>query len=239
MLVSTIIDNVQNTLADDGVYRPDDFILQAINHGYGLVALFSMFDERRSTLSVSGSRNMVGLPDGMLVPLYVGNTTSGNRVSPVRLNEFEFYSVEWEGITDGVDVDYYTVLNLIHPSEAELWCVPMPSTGTTDLSIVGAYVPDDLLSTEQPRLTESFQDLLYLYGVFAGFVSEPGRTKDAAREYKKFVSRMNEFVGSLKSRFPSGYLFSPQPMEFVYEDVTRQQQKSSVGNSQERADEGQ
>jgi hypothetical protein len=237
MLVSALVDNIQYTLADKGVYRTDTFVLSTINHGQKLVAVLSMFDERRSSISISGSRNMVSLPATMLVPIFIANTTSGNRVNPVRLNEMEFYSSEWEGVVEGADVEYYTVLNPHHDAEIELWCVPIPTTGTVDLSIVGAYVPADLTATSTPRLPEAYQDLLYLYGCFAGFVSEPGRTQDAGREYGKFVARLNGFVASLRSRFPSGYLFRPQPIEFNYEAVTRQQQKESQPK-QEQANEG-
>jgi len=225
MLVSTLVGNIQNTLADKGVYRPDSFILTSINEGYRMVAVLSMFDERRGSVTVTGSRNMVGLPTGMLVPLYVGNQSTGRRVHPVRLNELELYSGEWEGKVDGSEVEYYSLLNPHHPAEVELWCVPVPTGGSVELDVVGVHVPDELGSGDRPRLDEAFQDLLYLYGVFSGFVSEPHRAEDAGREYGKFVGRLNSLIAEVKSRFPSGYLFLPQQVEFSYAGVTRQQQK--------------
>jgi len=106
MLVSTLIDNIQNSLADKGVYRPDSFVLDCLNDGYKLVGVLSFFDERRGSVSVAGSRNMLTLPTDMLAPLYVGSSTTGKRVNPVRLNEIEFYSGQWEGVVEGADVEY-------------------------------------------------------------------------------------------------------------------------------------
>jgi len=174
---------------------------------------------------------MTGLPKvssaEMIAPLYVANTVTGNRASPVSLEEFELYASGWETVVDGADVDYYTVLSPYHNAETELWCVPAPTTGTTNLTIVGACVPVDLATTDTPRLSEGYQDILYRYGVFAGFASEPGRAAEAADAYKMFVERVNNLISEGKARFPSEQGFKPRPVEFKYIDVKRHQQKDS------------
>ena len=229
MLVSQIIDNVQNELADKAVYRTDAFVLEAVNSAHKLTAVLALFDERRTTMSVAGTRNMAGLPkvssSEMIAPEYVANTTTGNRVNPVSLREFELYASEWESKVDGADVDYYTVLAPYHNAETELWCIPAPTTGTTDLTLVGACVPVDLTATDTPRLPEGFQDLLFYYALFAGYASEPGRAQDATIAYQVYVRRTNELVAEIKSRFPSDQGFKPRPVEFRYDLITRQEQK--------------
>lgn len=232
MLVSEMIDNVQKLLADKGVYRTDTFVLDMINDGYKLVSTLTLFDERRSSISVSGTRNMVALPVSgdaqMIAPLYVANGSTGNRVQPVRLEDMEMHTQEWEGQVDGADVEYYSMTSPYCNAKAELWCVPISTSGSVSLTVVGAYVPADLGTTDTPRMAEEYQDVLVWYGVFAGFVSEPGRTEDAVGAYEMFVQRVNFMVGSLKSRFPSWQGYRPRPVEFKYMDVIRRQQKTDI-----------
>ncbi|MCP4570272.1 MAG: hypothetical protein GY841_22050, partial [FCB group bacterium] len=88
--MSTVITNIKNTLQTSGVYRGSAFILKGINEALGLTSYLTLYDERKSSLSITGSRNVTGLPsdsDGaeMIVPIYVSNGVSGNRVNPVRL----------------------------------------------------------------------------------------------------------------------------------------------------------
>ena len=238
MLVSQIIDNIQSTLADKTVYRTDAFVLETVNNGHKLTSALALFDERRTTVTISGTRNMTGLPlvssSEMIAPVYVANTTTGNRVNPVRLNEFELYSSEWESVVDGADMDYYTVLSPYHNAETELWCVPIATTGTTNLTLIGACVPVDLGATDTPRLPEGFQDILFHYGVFAGFTSEPHRTQEATEAYQMYVRRVNDLISSIKSRFPSDQGFKPRPVEFKYDEITRQEQKAPEQTQDER-----
>lgn len=240
MLVSQIVSNIQTTLEDAGVYVTDTVALATINDGYKLLSVLTWFDERRGTVSVSGTRNMVCMPvvssSEMLGPMYVANTSTGNRVSPVRLEEFEIYTSEWEGQVSGSDVMYYTMLAPYGSSESMLWCVPIPTSGSIGLTVIGPCVPVSLGATDTPRLPEEYQDLLYYYGVFAGYVAEPGRAEDAALAYKMFVERTNQLIEQLKSRFPSWQGGRPSPVEFKYTTITRYQQKQAA---QTKSEEGQ
>jgi len=239
MDTQTIIDTVQTYLADKGVYRTDAFILESINDGYKLTAVLTLFDERRGSVSIGETRNFVSLPVSstaeMIAPVYVANTTTGVRVNPVRLDEFEFYSTLWEGDVDDVDATQYTVLAPYAHSMCNMCVVPIPSGGSVDLTVMGAFVPATLDLTDEPRLSENFQDILFHYGVFHGFASEPGRAKDSMEAYKMFVNRVNELVATTKSRFPSGQGFKPRPVEFMVDNVKRSQQKT-VESQQQRQD---
>jgi len=237
MLLSTIIDNVQSFLADKGVYRTDSFITEALNDGYKLTAVLTMFDERRETVSIGETRNFVALPVDsdaeMFAPIYVANTSTGVRLNPVRLDELEFYSSLWEGDIDGVDATQYIVLAPYDHAECSICVVPIPSGGSVDLTIIGAFVPDTLTASDEPRLSENFQDILFHYGIFHGFASEPQRSKETAEAYKMYVTRVNELVAQTKSRFPSGQGFKPRPVEFLHDDVKRSQQKTTEDQQQQ------
>ena len=231
MLVSQIIDNIQAELADKTVYRTDTFVLAGVNDGYKLTSILTLFDERKDTVSIGETRNFVALPVDsnaeMIAPIYVANTSTGVRLNPVRLDELEFYSSLWEGDIDGVDATQYTVLAPYDHAECALCAVPIPSGGSVDLTIMGAFVPVALTASDEPRLSKNFQDILFHYGVFHGFASEPGRSQEAAEAYKLYVTRVNELVAQTKSRFPSGQGFKPRPVEFLYDDVKRSQQKTT------------
>jgi len=230
MLVSTLVANIQYILADKAVYRTDAFVLESINDGYKLTAVLTLFDERRGSVSIGETRNFVALPVDssaeMIAPIYVANTTTGTRVNPVRLDELEFFSSTWEGTISGVDATQYIVLAPYDHAECMIGVVPIPSGGSVDLTIIGAFVPVSLTATDEPRLSENFQDILFHYGVFHGFASEPGRAKEAAESYKMYVTRVNELVATTKSKFPSGQGFKPRPVEFMVDDIRRSQQKT-------------
>jgi len=231
MKAQVIVDNIQSTLADKGVYRTDTFVLAGVNDGYRLVALLTMFDERRASISVNGARNFVPLPKSgtaeMFAPIYLSNGPSGNRVNPADIQKFEFYSFAWEGNITGADGQYYVVFSPYHNAECMLCVVPVQNTATQSFTIVGAYIPTALGLTDVPRLPETFQDILYYYGVFHGFLSEPNRGQEATQAYGQFVTRVNELTAMIKSRFPSNQGYKPRPVEFVYDIVTRQQQKDA------------
>ena len=229
---SDIRTNIKSLLAEDGVYRDDTFLNDAIDEGNGLVSVYSLCDERRSSVNVDGSRNFNPVPVSgtayCFAPLFVANTHTGYRLSPVEPDQLELYNTEWEGRvgSDGNGM-YYTYLNPYHSAQATLVCCPVQNIGRSQLTVIGAYVPADLSAdTEVPRFDESYHDLLVLYGAFYGLLSEPGLGRRAAEVLSQFVGRLNEFTASIRSRFPSGRDFEPAPLEFAYENITDQDRQT-------------
>ena len=229
---SDIRANIQTALAEDGVYRTDTFLDNAIDEGNGLVRVFSLCDERRSSINVDGSRNFNPVPVSgeayCFAPLFVANANTGYRLSPVEPDQLELHTTDWEGKvgTDGGSM-YYTYLNPYHSAQATLVCCPIQNIGRSQLTVIGAYIPADLTGdTDIPRFDESFHDLLVLYGTFYSLVSEPGMGRRAAEVMGQFVSRLNEFTATVRARFPSGRDFEPMPVEFTYENVTEQDRQS-------------
>lgn len=223
--------NINTALSEDGVYRTSTFINDVINEGNALVSAFSLCDERSANVDVNGSRNFNPVPLSgdayCFAPLFVANSNTGYRLSPCKVEEFELYNAQWEGRvgSDGGSM-YYTYINPFHGAYATLVCCPIQNIGKTQLKVVGAYVfPEFSGDTTVPRMDEEFQDLLVLYGVFYGLLSEPGMGKRAAEVLTQFVSRLNEFTASIRSRFPSGRDFESVPVEFTYENITDQDRK--------------
>jgi len=179
-------------------------------------------------VSITGGRNYIALPkdgdDECIAPLYVANTSTGARVHCVAVDEMEFYSSAWEGKT-AIDALYYTLLSPFSYAYASIVICPYPTANTMTFSFVGAFEPVELSSdSDQPRIPEEYQDLLVTYVKFESFIGEPGRTKEAIEEFKFFITRLNQYIASIKARFPSGRDFEPYSSEFSYSVITQQEQ---------------
>lgn len=217
MQLSVIRQMVQDSLDDDGVYRTDSFVNACINRGYQMLAHFVLFDQRRASISATGSRNHVYLPDDSsahcIAPLYLANGTTGKRVHPILVNEFSFES-NWEG-DFAVDSAYYTLLSPFHHAFAKIVTAPAQVTGPADYTIIGAFEPVALSAdTDEPRMPEEFQDILIIYARFEAFIGDPGQANNAIKEYQRFIDRMIDFIETIKMRFPGGRDFEPKTLEF-------------------------
>lgn len=212
-------------LDKSSVYRTDEFIDRSINNGYRLIGVLSLFDERRGSVQITGGRNYACLPSSCIVPLYMANTDTGARIHPVSIDEMEFYSSTWEGRT-ATDSQYYTVLSPSSSAFNEILVCPYQTTTEMDYTFIGAYESTELSNdSDVPRLPEEYQDLLTIYAKFESFIGEPGMVGQAEIEVKKFIQRMNEFIASIKARFPSGRDHEPYSAEFNYSVITEQQMK--------------
>jgi hypothetical protein len=225
MRLDELRDLIRKELDKSSVYRTDDFVDRAINNGYRLIGVLSLFDERRGSSTITGGRNYACLPTNCIVPLYMANTDTGTRVHPVSIDEMEFYSSTWEGRT-ATDSQYYTVLNPFSSAFNEIVVCPYQTTTEMDYTYIGAYESTELSSdSDEPRLPEEYQDLVITYAKFESFIGEPGMVGQAEIEVKRFLKRMNEFIASIKSRFPSGRDYEPYSAEFNYSVITEQQMK--------------
>lgn len=219
---------IRSELDRSNVYRTDVFITRSINYGQRLIAVLTLFDERRGSVSITGGRNYIALPkDGnaiCIVPLYVANTSTGARVHCASVDEMEFYSSAWEGKTE-TDTFYYTLLSPFSYAYASIVLCPYPTANTMTFSFVGAFEPVELSAdSDEPRLPEEYQDLLVTYTKFESFIGEPGKVKEAMHEFELFLTRLNEYIASIKARFPGGRDFEPYSSEFSYTVVTKQEQ---------------
>lgn len=224
MKVSELRDIIKTSLDDDGVYRTNTFIENRIDEGQKLVALFSLFDERRVTLNIDGTRNFNALPTDSddaecIAPLHVANTHSGVRIQPTNLVEHEFQQSDWEGVVDTQDALYYTLLSPFHSAWSVMVLNPIQNIGRTQLSITGAFIPADTTSSTELRIIEGYQDVLFHYVRFVVFVSEPARSAEALESYKAYIARLGDLVRIIKLRFPSGRDLEPYAPEFTYEDA--------------------
>jgi hypothetical protein len=241
MLASVLLTNIKNSLDDDGVYRTDALLLKWLNDGHRLMAVFTLFDERRASVDIQGNRSLVGLPavNGAecLAPLYVVQTTTGARIHPATLQEFGFQNAAWEGSVNTSGIGYYTLLSPHAHNFARVAVSTTAGTGSSKYNLIGAFVPKVLISTDEIGVSDEFIGGLGHYVRFSAFVSEPGRGKDAALAYRKFIEVMDRFVVSLKSRFPSGRDYEPRSVEFVYGAVTAQQKKAAPREAEPEAKE--
>ena len=87
--------------------------------------------------------------------------------------------------------------------------------------MIGAYIPADMSAdTDEPRMPETYQDLLVLYGRFYGLLGQVGMATKAQQALLEFMTRLAEFVVSIKARFPGGRDYEPEAPEFKQLRIT-------------------
>ena len=238
MLTSELLATIKASLADDNVYRTDAFLLERLNDGYKLSALLGLFDERRTSVNIDGTRNFFAMPksgtDICIAPLYVADSNSGKRIHPCVLDQFEFYASGWEGTVDSTGAQYYVLLSPFNYAHTAIVTCPIDDQGDCQYTIIGAFEPGTLIATTIPKIPDNYIMILYRYTRFAAFISEPGRAKDALEEYKKYSEELEKYVVSIKSRFPSGRDHEPFPPEFIYDNVVEQQRKVAAPKQEEK-----
>jgi len=100
-------------------------------------------------------------------------------------------------------------------------CSPIQNTGTVQLDLVGAYMPVDVLSTDDISFPEQYGEVLYYYGLFYAYVSIPGMVKECLDAYKEYVRLIGLMAQDSASRFPSSQGIKPVPVEFDYDGINR------------------
>ena len=231
MQLSEIRTAAKNLLFEDGVYRTDSFINKGINEGYKLVALFSLCDERRATVNIEGSRNFNALPRTgtahMIAPIHVSNSHTGTRINCIRVEDLEIHRTEWEGKVESQgDSLYYLMLSPFHYAHHAMVLEPIQNIGRTQLTIIGSYIPSDLTNdTDEPRIPESFQDLLVTYAHYYGLIGQTGANQKAQHGIQQFMTRLAEFVISVKAKFPGGRDYEPEAPEFSQLKISELEKK--------------
>jgi len=240
MLTSELLTTIKSSLEDDNIYRTDAFLLERLNEGYKLTSVLALFDERRASVDIEGTRNFFAVPtdsgDVCIAPLYVADTNSGKRIHPCKIDQFEFYASQWEGTVDSNNASYYTLLSPFNHVHAAVVTCPIDDVGSSQYTFIGAFEPETLVATSTPRIPDSYVGILHHYTRFAAFIGEPGRSEDALKEYKDYTEVIEKFVITLRSRFPSGRDHEPFPPEFVYDNITEQQRKAAAPKEKEQTE---
>lgn len=240
MKVSDFVDMTQTAMADDGVYKTDSFVLELYNDGVRLVAAFTLYNERSTSVEVDGTRNYTYMPsysgEDCLAPLYVSDMTTGVRINPTELEAFEFYQSQWEGVVDGSTPFYYTTTSRWSPDHAAMVFCPISDYGKSRFYFVGAYIPVEATASDTIDLDDSQLSAVEEYVKFMCFISEPGRADDALKHYKEFIARLELVMSAQDRRYPSGRDTEPVPVEFKQLSLVRYEQRKA--SDSEAKDEG-
>lgn len=241
MEVDEVVDLVQSQMADGGVYRTDSFMLQLYNDAVKLVNLFTLNKEGSSTVEIDGTRNYVCFPDTSdnekcLAISYVSDGTTGYRINPVPIEQFEFYDTQWEGRMGTATVAYpmyYTTTGRWAPEYSAIVLCPMANYGDCRLYVVGIYIADDAISGDEVELNDLQLEAVVKYMKFMCFISEPARAEEALAEYRGFLSDLNGLVAQQKAKFPSGRDVEPVPVELKQLSLVRYQKKTAAEDEDE------
>lgn len=157
MLTSDLLATIKSSLSDNDIYRTEAFLLERLNEGYKLTALFALFDERRDSLNIDGTRNFMSVPLGdnnevCIAPLYIADSNSGKRIHPCMLDQFEFYASGWEGTVDSTGGQYYVLLSPFNYAHTAIVICPIDDEGDCEYTVIGAFEPATLLPISIPRV---------------------------------------------------------------------------------------
>jgi hypothetical protein len=241
MKVDRLIEVVQSQMADDGVYRTDAFVLTLINDAIKMLATFTLYYELTTTTDIEGTRNYGALPEvsgeKCLAPLYVADLTTGYRINPTRIEEFEFHQTRWEGVVGTVPL-YYTTTGAYSPAHSGMVFCPVGEYGKFRCNFMGAYVPVDLVSGDTLTLTDQQIECVVEYCRFMCYTSEPARAPDMFEAYKKFLSLMEGLVKTQSKRYPSGRDTEPVPVEFQQLSTVKYEKRQPTKTNEEASNEG-
>lgn len=218
MKVSDVIDTIQAEMADSGVYRTDSFLLELYNDATKLLAAFTLHREQSTSVRLDGTRNYGYLPkvsgENCVAVLYVSDMSTGSRIQPAAMEDFEFYQSRWEGVM-GTVPHYYTTTGRWSPAHSAIVFCPMSNYGDTNYYFVGAYVPEDYIADDTVDLTDLQLQAVMRYVEFGCFISEPARGEEALARYKDYLAVLEMLIKAGIDRFPSGRDTEPVPVELI------------------------
>jgi hypothetical protein len=239
MKVSQLVTTIQAQLFDSGVHKTDTFVLRHINSGNKLLSLLTLYNEKSTTVDIDGTRNYGPLPivsgEYCLAPLYVADTPTKSRINPTKMEEFEFHQSRWEGVVGTDTPHYYTTTGNWSPETSAIVFCPISNYGRTKYHFIGAYEPEDLISTDTLSLSTAQLRAIVEYVLFCAFVSMSGRAEEMLEHFQFFIKEVTELLRLRDRKFPSGRDIDPAPVELLQLGLERYQPKQAAEGG---ADEG-
>lgn len=247
MNLSNLITNVQTTLQDAGVHFTNSAVSVTLNDAQRIVGLTTLCYEKSSddwSPTIVAYQQFMPMPSDCIVPIYVRDATSRNRVYPAKLNDLELSDTSWWGTT-GTYYQYYSIFN---PSFADdttsgycMLVYPRINTTSFRLHMVYAAVPSDMVSgTSTTKLPKGEESILSDYGKFIGLIRQHGRTERAVEFLQKFMAGIGRINDLMKSRYPGGRDFEPEPIEHLLKRsdddfvIRRREQSAKRTNTRRR-----
>jgi hypothetical protein len=167
------------------------------------------------------NQQFMPMPADCIVPIYVRDFVARTRVYPAKLNDLELNDTTWWATT-GTNYKYYSMFN---PSFRDgttngysMLVYPKVDTARFRLEMVYAAIPVTMTaSTTSTKLPKGEESILADYGKFIGLIRQHGRTERAIEFLKKFMAGIGRINELMKSRYPGGRDFEPEPIEQLLE----------------------
>lgn len=237
MQLSNLIDYTQSTLDDVGVHYTQTGVSKAINEGNKILALATLYYERTSSdwvvspaLGATDSDQLIPVPSDCIVPIYVRDTTTKNRISPIRLAHLGIESRTWVADTAAATsgYQYYCIFNPMRPWDngaveyPTKYCLLLyPAVthgGSLQIAMNYAAIPPRLtLSTDNTRIPEGHDLVLADYAIFTGLMRQRANIQLCVARLKRFFDGISKIGEAVKKRYPRGRDFEPQPIESLLE----------------------
>lgn len=237
MQLSNLIDYTQSTLDDVGVHYTQTGVSKAINEGNKILALATLYYERTSSdwtvipaLSVGGADILIPVPSDCIVPIYVRDTVTKNRINPVRISHLGIESSGWisDVASSSSGYKYYCIFNPMRPWDnggtnyEDKFCLLLyPGVhhlGNLQIAMNYAAIPPRLtLSTDNTRIPEGHDLVLADYAIFTGLMRQRANIQLCVARLKRFFDGISKIGEAMKKRYPRGRDFEPQPIESLLE----------------------
>ena len=241
MTLGEMITVVQTELDDSGVHYLQSGVSGALTEGQQIVSLLTLCYERLSTVwspTIIAYQQLIPVPTDCIVPIYVRDKTAGSRIHPAKFSHLSLHDTTWWATT-GTKYEYYSLFNPCFTSgiltdKTNFSLLVYPTINTTSMRVEMTYAanPPTLQTTlDVPKVPHGSERTLIDYAMFLGTI-RMSRTFQLATDYLQSffngITRVNEII---KSRYPEGRDFEPEPIEQVIERVDAEYIQT---NSQQR-----
>ncbi len=249
MTLGEMIDIVQIELDDVGVHYLNSGVSTAIQEGQRITSLMTLCYEKLSTSwapTITAYQQFIPVPTDCIVPIYVRDKASGSRIYPAKLSNLELNDTSWWTTSGkGSAYEYYSIFNpsgvSATPTGGRYDLLLYPRVNTTSMRVEMIYAADPpamSATTDIPKVPRGTERALIDYAIFLGLIRQPGKAEHATEVLKTFFSGVNEIGDIMKSRYPEGRDFEPEPVENILErvDVDLLNQKESRGGKRTNVD---
>jgi len=236
MRLQYIMEYVKAILDDNNIHHTNSGVSLSINEGNKILSLTTLYYERTSsdwvpyTAPVVTGSLFLNLPPDCIAPIYVRDTVTKKRISPVKISDLSLEDRTWwrTYTTSAEGYKYYSLWNPMRPHNYSsqdylrfsMIVYPRVKSAALQISMTYAAVPATLYSVlNHSRIPEGFDLILGDYAIFQALMRQSGQVDQAVERLKSFldgIKRLNEMI---KSKYPRGRDYEPQPIEQLIERI--------------------
>jgi len=219
MTFKEIRDNVKTRLDEDGVFRSNSEIDQAIDEAQKVLCILTGCFSRFSSIDIFNGKAIYSFPYDFFLPLRL--SIDNQRIWPTTLRSISRYNHSWFDDT-GTPVYYFMLSGLGETGNCpqgrlganQFWLYPRPNQDKI-LHIDYVYFPHNLHEDLEPEIPEAFHKLYEDYACYLCLLKEKGSdyVEKALYIFEDFMGKIT-LLRDLISKQYQGADFSFLPFEW-------------------------